>query len=60
MGLVARGVHSPPFSGVVAKLVKKHLEARSMTARFSWNQRNTRGHRPRLQSISAFCNTFVP
>jgi len=21
-----------------------------MTARFSWNQRNTRGHRPRLQS----------
>src|SRR5262245_8967393 len=25
-----------------------------MTARFSWNQRNTRGHRPRLQSKKNF------
>ena len=23
----------------------------SMTARFSWNQQNTRGHRPRLQAL---------
>ena|SRR5215467_262403 len=27
----------------------RDLEARSMTARFSWSQRRTRGHRPRLQ-----------
>ena len=26
-----------------------------MTARFSWHHRNARGHRPRLQSISASC-----
>src|SRR5215831_18331757 len=31
----------------------------SMTGRSYWNQRNTRGHRPRLlQSISPFCNTL--
>jgi hypothetical protein len=27
-----------------------------MTARFSWNQQNTRGDRPRLQAIPTFCN----
>src|SRR5712691_10055860 len=27
-----------------------------MTARFSWNQGNTRGHRPRLQQNSVFLN----
>src|SRR5215470_10516377 len=30
-----------------------------MTARSSQNQRNTRGHRPRLQSISTSCNTLL-
>ena len=29
-----------------------------MTARFSWNQQNTRGHRPRLQAIPTFCNSL--
>jgi hypothetical protein len=30
----------------------------SMTARFSWNQRNTRGHRPRLQQTMAQARAF--
>jgi hypothetical protein len=29
-----------------------------MTARFSWNQRNTRGHRPRLQQNASHNRVF--
>src|SRR6516165_10980516 len=30
-----------------------------MTARFSWNQRNTRGHRPRLQQMRHYLDRLL-
>src|SRR5262245_48714054 len=30
-----------------------------MTARFSWNQGNTRGHRPRLQQMHHYLDTLL-
>ena len=43
-------IHRPGIS-FKSEQIRFLYTTRSMTARLSWNQRNRRGHRPRLQKI---------